>query len=147
MNINELKKSSFLTKTDCGPGILVTIKSVQQENVASQGAPEELKYCVFFDELEKPMVLNSTNGQIIAGITGSEESDNWVGHKIVLYNDPNISFAGKITGGIRARAPKKQAARPAPATATPSRAMPAPKPASPAPTDKSQPPTDDDCPF
>jgi hypothetical protein len=29
----------------------------------------------------------------------------------VLYNDPNVSFGGKITGGIRVRKPKNQAAR------------------------------------
>jgi hypothetical protein len=35
----------------------------------------------------------------------------------VLYTDPNVSYAGKIIGGIRVRAPKKTAAvapKPAP---------------------------------
>ena len=86
------------------------------------------------NECDKPMVLNSTNGQIIAQITGSDDTDHWTGHKIVLYNDPNITFAGKLTGGIRARAPKNQPAKAAPApTPAPVQASPVHIAATPAP--------------
>lgn len=84
----------------------MTIRSVKQENVAKQGAPEELRWCLHFDEAEKPMVLNSTNGQIIASIVKNEDTDHWIGHKIVCYDDPNVSFGGKLVGGIRVRAPR-----------------------------------------
>lgn len=115
-NINDLKQSKFLTKADVDPPVLVTIRGWEQVNVAMEGAPPDLKYALHFNELDKPMVLNSTNGQIIAAVTGSQEFDDWTGRKIVLYNDPNISFAGKLTGGIRCRAPKNQ---PQPAPAAP----------------------------
>lgn len=115
MHISELKQSKFLTKEDCGKGILVTIKECYQANVAKEGAPPENKWCLEFNEQEKPMVLNSTNGQLIAQITGSENSEDWVGHKIVLYNDPSVSFAGQLKGGIRVRAPRNQPSKPAPA--------------------------------
>lgn len=108
MHISGLKQSNFLTRADVGRGILVTIKEIVQENVAKQGAPEELRWCLYFNEQEKPCVLNSTNGQLIAKIVGSEETDNWVGHKIVLYDDPSVSFGGKLVGGIRVRAPRNQ---------------------------------------
>ena len=108
MNVSELKESKFLRKEDCGPGILVTVESVHQENIAKDGAPEEMKWCMTFSEYEKPLCLNSTNGQIIAKITGSDESEDWTGTKLVLYHDPNVSFAGKLVGGIRVRAPRKQ---------------------------------------
>lgn len=107
MHVSELKESKFLRKEDCGRGILLTIKSVQQENVAKEGAPEEMRWCVHFHEVEKPMVLNSTNGQIIAAFTGSEDSEGWIGKEVVLYHDPNVSFSGKLVGGIRCRAPRK----------------------------------------
>lgn len=122
-NISVLKSSNFLKKEDCNPPLLVTIESVREENVAKEGAPEERKWCIFFKEMDKPMVLNSTNGQIIAGITGSPETDNWAGHKVVLYHDPNVQFAGKLVGGIRCRAPRGPATRPP--------AQPAPPPAAP----------------
>lgn len=106
MNVNDLKNSNFLKKEDVDPPVLVSIKSVNQENVAKEGAPPDKKWCLHFEELEKPMVLNSTNGQLIAKITGSDDSDGWIGKHIVLFHDPNVSFGGKLVGGIRVRAPK-----------------------------------------
>lgn len=143
MHIGALKQSKFLTRADAGKGILVTIRGVHQENVAKEGAPEELRWCITFEEVDKPMVLNSTNGQLIAQITKSEETDSWGGHKIVLYDDPSVSFGGKLVGGIRVRAPRNQpapAARPAAATA------PAQRQAQPRTLEEQQ-PEQDDVPF
>jgi hypothetical protein len=104
-HINQLKESRFLKKEDCGTGILVTICGCDQQNVAKEGVEPEMKWALHFEETEKPMVLNSTNAQIIAVIAKNEDTDNWKGVKVVLYNDPSISFSGKLTGGIRARQP------------------------------------------
>lgn len=115
MNINSLKNSKFLKKEDCDPPVLVTISSVELQNVAQEGQEHDERYVVVFEELEKPMVLNSTNGQLIAMITGTDgdssddQSDRWIGKKIVLYNEPNVTYKGKLTGGIRVRAPKGKA--------------------------------------
>ena len=105
-NIKDLKNSKFLTKNDCEPAILVTIKGCEEMDVSLESDPTDMKWCLAFEEQEKPMVLNITNGQIIAAITGQDETDEWIGQKIVLYNDPNVTYAGKLTGGIRARAMK-----------------------------------------
>jgi hypothetical protein len=107
-SINDVKSSKFLKKEDVGEGALVTIKALTQENVAKEGAEPEMKFCLHFHEYDKPLVLNSTNAQIIAQITGAEDNIEtaWIGHKIVLFNDPNVSFGGKLIGGIRARAPR-----------------------------------------
>ncbi len=110
-NIAVMKSSNFLKKEDVGEGTLVTIRNVSQENVAKQGAPEELKWCVHFDEFDKPMVCNAVNSQLIAKFCGSEETEDWAGKKVILYDDPTVSYAGKLTGGIRVRAvPKAQQA-------------------------------------
>lgn len=106
MNVNDLKSSKFLTKYDVEPPVLVTIKSYEEKNVAMESQAPEKKWTLMFEELEKPLVLNSTNGQLIAAIVGSDEADEWVGKKVVLYNDKTVSYAGKITGGIRIRAAK-----------------------------------------
>jgi hypothetical protein len=75
------------------------------------------------------MVLNQTNAKLIAQITGSEETEEWNGHQVVCYNEPSIAFAGKITGGIRVRAPKKQPPRPVPVPAPAPPRPPKPSPA------------------
>jgi hypothetical protein len=115
MNLSDLKSSKFLKRDDVGQGALVTIRSLSQMNVAKEGADPEMKTVLHFDELDKPLVLNSTNGQIIAQITRCENDieRGWIGHKVVLYDDPNVSFSGKLVGGIRIRAPR--VAKPAPA--------------------------------
>jgi len=101
--ISEMKSSKFLKKEDVGEGTIVTIQGVSQENVAKEGADPELKWCIHFTNLDKPMVLNSTNMQLIAKFLGSEDTDDWENKKIILYDDPNVSFGGKLTGGIRVR--------------------------------------------
>ena len=115
-SINDLKSSKFLKRDDVGEGALVTITGVHQMNVAKEGAPEELKWCLSLKEFEKPLVLNSTNGQIIAQFTGIEDNIEvgWIGKEVVLYNDPNVSFAGKVTGGIRVRAKRDPKTDPLP---------------------------------
>lgn len=118
MNINQIKQSKFLARADVNPPILVTIKGVVQDNVAKESEPAEFKYCLTFTNHAKPMVLNNTNAQIIAQILKSEETDDWVGKQIVLYDDPNVSFGGKLVGGIRVRAPRTKTP-PAPPVAPP----------------------------
>ena len=134
-NISVIKDSKYLTKNDCGTGILVTVGECTQENLAQAGQPEENKWILHFAEPEcKPMVLNSTNAQIIAQILGSEQTEDWQGSKIVLYEDKTIQFQGRLVGGIRVRAPRNQAAaRPALKTAGTPTPKPRPAPARPAP--------------
>ena len=108
--VHEMLKSSFLKKEDVGAGLLVTISGCEQQNVAKEGAEPELKWCLLFEECDKPLVLNSTNIQVCKIVCGSDDTDEWVGHKVVLYTDPNVSYGGKLVGGIRMRAPKTKAA-------------------------------------
>lgn len=142
MNINQLKDSKFLRKEDCGKGILVTIDKIEQFNVAPDGKPEELKWCIVFQEDVKPFVTGPTTRTLVAQIVGSEETDDWHGRQIVLYHDPSIIFAGKVTGGIRPRAPQRPAPRSAPA-----RPAPRPAPVAAQPEPEPELPEDDDVPF
>jgi|SRR6185436_6716156 len=125
---SDMRESKFLKKEDVGRGALGTIASCVQKNVAKEGAEPEMKWCLTFQEIDKPLVLNATNVQLCEQICGSDDTDHWIGKRIVLYTDPNVSFQGKLIGGIRVRAPK------------PSTAPPPPPPAV-------EPLTDDDIPF
>src|SRR5262249_44486974 len=101
-----LKDSKYLKKEDVTPPVTATISKVSGPvNIGGEGA-KKMRYMLHFEELDKPMVLNSTNGQLIAQITGSDETDDWIGKRVTLYNDPNVSYGGKLLGGIRVRAPK-----------------------------------------
>ena len=112
--ISEMRESKFLKKEDVGTGMLVTIEDCRQFNVAKEGADPEMKWCLLFAEQDKPLVMNQTNLQICAQVCGSEDTDEWKNKRIVLYTDPNVTFGGKLVGGIRVRAPKKSAPPPKP---------------------------------
>lgn len=106
MLIDDLKKSSFLKRTDVKTPLLVTIDHCEDVNVAGEGDKADIKRVIYFKELEKPLVGNDTNREAIALVAGSRDDDHWEGHKVVLFDDPNVRFGTKITGGIRVRAPK-----------------------------------------
>lgn len=113
MKIGQMKTSKYLKKEDVGNGKLVTIAKIDQQDVSLENEPSEMKYVMYFrenivDGENKGMVLNWTNIQLCARACGSEETDDWIGKQIVLFDDPNVSFGGKLTGGIRIRAPQNR---------------------------------------
>jgi hypothetical protein len=72
-NVNDLKTSKFLTKHDVDPPILVTIAKWAKEDVSMETQAEEMKFVLHFREVPKPLVLNMTNGLLIADIAGSDD--------------------------------------------------------------------------
>ncbi len=49
-------------------------------------------------------MLNWTNAQLTANAVGTSDMDQWPGRRITLYHDPNVSYGGKLIGGIRVKA-------------------------------------------
>jgi hypothetical protein len=115
MNIDDTLQSKYLTKKDIdqnGRGTLATITSIIMENVAPENKHEEIKPVIMFAELPKGFVCGAkVNKEAIKSIVGSSETAHWIGHKIVLYHDPNVmNLKGERVGGIRIRAPRNQTA-------------------------------------
>ena len=106
---SEMRESKYLKKEDVGRGMLCTVAGVKQMNVAQEGEHQELKWCMTFQETDKPLVLNATNIQMCEQVFASDDTEWWINKKIVLYTDPNVSYQGKLIGGIRVRAPKPTA--------------------------------------
>jgi len=110
---SEMIVSKFLRKEDFDDDQVCTIKTVKLEEVA-QG---ETKWIIYFNQHSKGMVLNITSIRVLEGAFG-DDSDDWTGKKVMVYVDPNVSFQGRVVGGLRLRPPKKQpapAAEPKPA--------------------------------
>ena len=120
--VSEMKTSKFLKKSDVGEdGTLVTIVDVIEVNVGMEGKEPDMKWCMTFKEFDKPMVLNSTNAQLCERFLGSDDTVDWIGRRVVLYDDPNVSFGGELVGGIRV---KRAPDRPKPARPSPTRQAP-----------------------
>lgn len=115
---SEMIESKYLRKEDIDGEVIVTVQKIGQANVALDDQPEQLKWMVKFREFKKPMVLNSTNIQLLEKACGSDDTDNWIDKEVILYVDDNVSFGGKLVGGIRvksakpASAPKRAGGRP-----------------------------------
>lgn len=110
--VSEMIVSKFLRKEDFDEDMVATIKGVKLEDVGNQG---EQRWVVYFREFAKGMVLNVTSIRVLEGAFG-DDSDGWIGKRVMIYVDPNVSFQGRVTGGLRLRTPKPRAA-PAPAPA------------------------------
>lgn len=108
MHISKLKKSKYLGQGDLERPVLATIKNIKDENLALESELPEIEPVMSFEEDIKPLVLKWTNAQLCAGVCGSEETNDWPGKQIVLFADPTVAYKGKVTGGIRIRAPKPQ---------------------------------------
>lgn len=102
MKTSEMMDSKYLKQSDVDGDVTVTIRGIKRVNVAQEDQPEELKWIIGFHEMRKPMVLNSTNIQLLERFLG-DETDDWKDKKVILYVDPNVSFGGKLTGGIRVK--------------------------------------------
>jgi hypothetical protein len=104
MKISDMLPSKYIKQSDVEQPTLVTITKLTTADV-SQNQSGDMKWVAVFSELDKPMVLNSTNLKRIAKAHG-DDSDGWIGKQMVLYVDEDVEFGGEVVGGLRLRAPK-----------------------------------------
>lgn len=112
-------QSKFLRKEDFDEDRVLTIKGVKLEDMP--GDDGQQKWVLYFREEPKGMALNITTIRVLEQAYGGD-SDEWIGNKVKVYVDPNVSFGGKIVGGLRLRISKvtpKPAAAPAPQAEAP----------------------------
>ncbi len=95
MNINEAFPSKYLKATDLkGRKIKVTIDQVTTEKMG-----DDTKPVLYFEGKEKGMVLNRTNGMLIASYFGPETAE-WKGRQITLYAT-KTSMQGQMVDALR----------------------------------------------
>lgn len=105
MDIARIRSSRFLTKEDCGQGLVLTIDYVEEgANIGTNDEPENGFVLHFMEPDTKGMVLKPVNANSIADILGGiTETDQWNGQQVMLFCDMSVSFGGKRMGGIRVR--------------------------------------------
>jgi hypothetical protein len=91
---------------------VLTIDRVVEEKIGQAG---DLKWVLYFQELDKGLVLNKTNTTTIAKLWG-DNTDDWEGCQVTLYAT-EVQFQGDMVEAIRVRSkpPKvKKQAKPSP---------------------------------
>jgi hypothetical protein len=102
--VSEMIVSKFLRKEDFDEDRVMTIKGVKLEDMP--GDDGQQKWVVYFREEAKGMALNVTTIRVLEKAFG-DNSDDWVGKKVMVYVDPNVSFGGRVVGGLRLRPPSR----------------------------------------
>ena len=100
-NINILFSSKYLKAEDVIAGDTVTIAGMKMEKVAEGEADKPV---IYFHGKQKGLVLNETNAQMIAHITGSFDTDEWANKRVYLHSEP-VSSQGMIVDSIRVGKP------------------------------------------
>ena len=107
ISVDDFLRGNYLEKGDFPePRSMTIIKG----DVREVGQEQERKLCIWFAGEDRPMTLNKTNINTMKDAYGSKTS-GWIGKQVIVYNDPNVSYAGKRTGGLRIRvdAPTQEA--------------------------------------
>ena len=113
MNLKQAFPSKYLKADDLqGRRLAVTIQSAEMETIQGDHGKEE-KLILRFVNKEKGLVCNVTNANMIAEILGSEETDDWVNGRIVLYST-KVDFSGRRVDAIRVAEMPGQAKAPPP---------------------------------
>ena len=88
------------------------VTDIQKMNVARDDQPPEFKPAMFISGHDRPLPLNKTNCDTMWIALGKRLKD-WIGHRVSIWVDPTVSFAGERKGGVRLRVVSKPANRPA----------------------------------
>lgn len=121
MKLGDAFPSKWLAAADVpDEGLEVTIDSYEMQDVG-QGERKENKPVLFFKERNiKALVLNKTNAKVIEKIIGSDDLDDWIGHKITLV-PREVEFQGDTVWAVRVQIPRRQANRAAVNSQSPAR--------------------------
>ena len=95
--------SQYLKKEDLSEPVDTELLWVKEEKVTAPGKGTKTRLVAHFDGLSKGLVLNSANCEILAGITATDDPNEWKDVALQLYVDPDVKYGGKKIGGIRIR--------------------------------------------
>jgi hypothetical protein len=96
-----------LNKAEFADGEMVTFtRAGGQEDLrgeAKDGKPAQPRRVLVFHN-DKRMSLNQTNLRLMVKWYGPKPSA-WIGHRVTVYRDESVMYAGSLTGGWRLRKP------------------------------------------
>ena len=108
MRTSDLFPSKYVKASDLEAGPrTVTIRELVVEEIG-QGKSAEPKGVLYFDDLDKGLVLNVTNCRTIEDAYGIE-TDVWPGKSIELFST-KVDFKGDRVDAVRVRVPKGNSA-------------------------------------
>lgn len=100
----KLKNNNYIGAYMLEPGqeIILTITKIENNEVVGEGGEKSEGTLMYFKEVDKPMILNSTNAKAITSIYDSPYIEDWIGKKIQLFSMKIRAF-GENLEALRVR--------------------------------------------
>lgn len=104
MNINDIYPRKYANGEDLkGKAVSIVIASVKPERMRpNPSASEVMKLVLYAEGAQKGIIVSRTMAEQIAKVLQSEETETWIGKRIVIYPE-NMKVAGTERVAIRAR--------------------------------------------
>lgn len=101
--LSEVFTGNFLKAEDLkGKSVKVKISDVEVKEF-----DDGKKIILKFEGKDKGLVANKTNCAIIEEVTGSDDTDDWIGKSITLYTK-KVEFSGRLVPAIRVQLEEAQ---------------------------------------
>ncbi len=81
----------------------VQIEKVTQGEIVGVKGRKSKKPAVYFKGVPKPLALNATNAKAIVAITGSPDTDKWIGQWVTIYPTTCADAEGQMVECLRIR--------------------------------------------
>jgi len=94
-----------------GKDVIMTIKQTKKEQVIGTNGKKEDCFVCYFEESDKPMILNRTNCKTIEKIYKQPYIEDWPGLRVVIGIDKVNAF-GETVEALRIRAIKPEPLKP-----------------------------------
>jgi len=102
-DLDQAYGSRYLSASDIGDRkIKSKIVKVRKEELRGNEGKSRMRFILYLESLDKPMVLNATNKNELVTALGKIPA-KWIGAVVGVLVDSNVMFAGKRTKGLRLR--------------------------------------------
>lgn len=105
MKASDAFPSKYISASDLqGQDAVVKITHITTEEIGGKQ-----KFICYFAGKKKGLVLNKTNWNTIVRITGMDDSDDWTGAEVCLF-ETMVDFQGDSVPAVRIKAPPRRSA-------------------------------------
>lgn len=103
MKATEAFPSKYISAADLqGHDVNAKITHITSEEIGGKQ-----KFICYFAGKKKGLVLNKTNWNSIVRISGQDDTDDWTGVEVCLF-EAMVDFQGDIVPAVRVKAPQKR---------------------------------------